>query len=484
MIGKLRFALGLSLLTVAGLAPAQTLQNLTHQPPGGAYLSFQLTNGTVMCQANNSANWWKLTPDISGSYLNGTWTQLASLQAGYSPDDFASAVLADGRVVITGGEYNFGSFTLTNLGAIYDPLANTWTPLSAPPGWDFIGDSPSVVLPDGRFVVGRKLDMQVASLDPATLTWTLLGSTGKSDFNAEEGWTLLPDGTVLTCNVLNAPNSERYFSSTQTWMTAGSTFVDLHSPSPFGCIPYGSQGQYCYYPPGEIGPAVLRPDGTVFATGSYSNAGPGHTAIYTPPAVITDQGTWEVGPDFPNNDDAGDSFAALLPNGNVLVLGNSGRLYEFDGTNLNQTLSASGCLMVLPTGQVLVAGGSTVKIYTPSNTTYLPDWAPKIKRYPKKVRRGSTYAISGRQFNGLSQAAAFGDELETATNYPLVRLTNAATGHVFYARTHDHSTMGVATGKQLVSTSFDVPATMETGSCTLEVVANGIPSPAVTITVR
>ena len=484
MIGKLRFALGLSLFAVAGLAPAQTLQNLAHQPPGGAYLSFQLTDGTVMCQANNSANWWKLTPDISGSYLNGTWTQLASLQAGYVPDDFASAVLADGRVVITGGEYNNGAFTLTNMGAIYDPLANTWTPLSAPPGWDFIGDSPSVVLPDGRFVVGRKLDMQVASLDPATLTWTLLGSTGKSDFNAEEGWTLLPDGTVLTCNVLNAPNSERYFSSTQTWMTAGSTILDLHSPSSFGCLPYGDHGQYCYYPPGEIGPAVLRPDGTVFATGSYSGAGPGHTAIYTPPAVITDQGTWEVGPDFPNNDDAGDSFAALLPNGNVLVLGNSGRLYEFDGTNLNQTLSASGSLMVLPTGQVLVAGGSTVKLYTPSNTTYSTGWAPKIKRYPKKVRRGSTYAISGQQFNGLSQAAAFGDELETATNYPLVRLTNTATGHVFYARTHDHSTMGVATGKQLVSTSFDVPANMETGSCTLEVVANGIPSPAVTITVR
>ena len=168
----------------------------------------------------------------------------------------------------------------------------------------------------------------------------------------------------------------------------------------------------------------------------------------------------------------------------MLVLGNSGRLYEFDGTNLNQTLSASGSLMVLPTGQVLVAGGSTAKIYTPSNTTYSSDWAPKIKRYPKRVRRGSTYAISGRQFNGLSQAAAFGDELETATNYPLIRLTNTATGHVFYARTHDHSTMGVATGRQLVSTSFDVPASMETGSCALEVVANGIPSPAVTITVR
>jgi hypothetical protein len=217
MTKKLSLSLAVSaLLALASVSPAQTLQSLVHQPPGGAFLAFQLTDGTVMFQANRSQDWWKLTPDISGSYLNGTWSQLASLQPGYVPDDFASAVLADGRVVITGGEYNNGQFTLTNMGAVYDPVANTWTPLPAPPGWDFIGDSASVVLPDGRFVVGRKLDMQVAVLDPATLSWTLLGSAGKADFNAEEGWTLLPDGTVFTFDVKNAPNSERYFPDTQT----------------------------------------------------------------------------------------------------------------------------------------------------------------------------------------------------------------------------------------------------------------------------
>jgi len=65
-----------------------------------------------------------------------------------------------------------------------------------------------------------------------------------------------------------------------------------------------------------------------------------------------------------------------------------------------------------------------------------------------------------------------------------VRLTNASTGHVFYARTHDHSTMGVATGTAIVFTNFDVPANMETGDCTLEVVANGIPSASVAVTVN
>ncbi|PYL76587.1 MAG: hypothetical protein DMF26_05960 [Verrucomicrobia bacterium] len=144
-----------SLFTLARISSAQTLTPLVHQPPGGANLAFQLTDGTVMCQANSSQDWYKLTPDNTGSYVNGTWTRLASLQPGYIPDDFASAVLADGRVVITGGEYNNGQFTLTNLGAVYDPIANTWTPLAAPPGWDFIGDSPSVVLPDGRLTRQR-----------------------------------------------------------------------------------------------------------------------------------------------------------------------------------------------------------------------------------------------------------------------------------------------------------------------------------------
>jgi hypothetical protein len=107
-----------------------------------------------------------------------------------------------------------------------------------------------------------------------------------------------------------------------------------------------------------------------------------------------------------------------------------------------------------------------------------------ITTYPHSVTRGTTYKISGKQFNGLSQAAAFGDEFETATNYPLVRITNTASKHVFYAKTHDHSTMGVATGSAIVFTNFDVPAGAETGASTLEVVANGIPSKKVSVTVN
>ncbi len=463
---------------MCGLATAQTLTKLVHQPPDGVQLSFQMTDGTVMVQGNESADWWKLTPDITGSYVNGTWTQLASLPAGYVPSDFASAVLADGRLIIVGGEYNNNVFTLTNLGAIYSPLTNTWTPVTPPTGWTYVGDSPSVVLPNGNFLVGNKLTKQMRELNPKTMKWTTVSPKGKKDVNAEEGWTLLPDGSILTADVKDAPNSEIYNPAAAEWTTAGSTIVNLHSPSPFGCINYGPGGKLCYYPPGEIGPQILRPDGTVFVTGSYTkNSGPGDTAIYD---TLTN--TWTVGPVFPNRDNAGDSFAVLLTNGNVLVEGDTGTSYVFDGTHLTAGPQTPGCLMLLPTGDVLVGGGIT-ETYT-SAGTYQTSWAPAISTYPASVTRGSTYPVSGTQFNGLSQAAAFGDELQTATNYPLVRITNNQTHHVFYARTHDHSTMGVATGTTVVSTNFDVPATMETGASELVVVANGIPSIAVNVTVR
>jgi hypothetical protein len=38
-------------------------------------------------------------PDIHGSYVNGTWSPIASMPAGYGPLYFGSAVLPDGRVV-------------------------------------------------------------------------------------------------------------------------------------------------------------------------------------------------------------------------------------------------------------------------------------------------------------------------------------------------------------------------------------------------
>ncbi|MFL6688898.1 MAG: hypothetical protein ACJ8IR_01745 [Alphaproteobacteria bacterium] len=476
---NLAFA-AISLCLMAGAANAGTIVNLKSQAPEGIDISFQLTDGRVLGQSFTETHWYILTPDANGSYVNGTWTRAADLPSDYGPYAFAASVLADGRVIVQGGEYNFGNFDLTNKGEVYDPQKNTWTKLKAP--FPYIGDSGAGVLADGRYFVLNKLNKKMAALDPTTMTWTILPTKGKNDFNSEEGPVLLPDGSLLVVDVKDDPHTERYFLEDGTWHNAGKTPQTLKSPPCCSCQHYGKK-QKCYYPPGETGPAILRPDGTVFATGACPNGEPcggtdhGHTAVYS-----VAKNSWTAGPDFPNGDDAGDNFASLLPSGNVLVAGNSGSAYEFDGKNLNKQ-SACICgesLMILPSGEVLLGGDA---VYQASGT-YNSAWQPTISNAPASVNRGSTYPISGTQFNGLSQANGFGDELMTYTNYPLVRITNKSSGHVFYARTHDHSSMGVATGNNTVSTNFDVPSNMETGASKLVVVANGIPSNPVSINVN
>jgi hypothetical protein len=475
------FALACCVLSVlSGAASAGTLVNLKSPAPEGIDISFQLTDGRVLGQSFNEQHWYILTPDNKGSYVNGTWSRAADLPADYAPYAFAASVLADGRVIVQGGEYNFGNFDLTKLGEVYNPKKNTWTKLKPPFG--YIGDSGAGVLADGRYFVLDKLNTKMAVLDPTTMAWTQLPTNGKSDFNSEEGPVLLPDGSLLVVDVKNDPHTERYSLSDNTWHDAGNTPQSLKSPPCCGCQPYGKKHK-CYFPPGETGPAILRPDGTVFATGAChlgepcSSGDEGHTAVYHP-----DSNNWTAGPDFPSGDDAGDNFATLLPSGNVLVAANSGSAYEFDGKVLkNQGVCICGeSLMILPTGEVLLGGDA---VYQASGT-YKAAWQPVITSAPASVIRGTAYQISGKQFNGLSQANGFGDELMTYTNYPLVRITNNNTGHVFYARTHDHSSMGVATGNMPVSTNFDVPSGIETGASSLVVVANGIPSEPVSVTVN
>jgi hypothetical protein len=89
-----------------------------------------------------------------------------------------------------------------------------------------------------------------------------------------------------------------------------------------------------------------------------------------------------------------------------------------------------GHLLVLPTGQILFTDFSTdVEVYTPAGT-YDSKWAPTISSVPGALSRGKTYTVAGTQLNGLSQGGSYGDDFQDATNFPLVRLVNAATGHV------------------------------------------------------
>jgi hypothetical protein len=470
----------LTLLAWSTIASAQapltsTWKKLTNQPTFNTDTALLLTDGTVMMHQYNGTQWWRLTPDVTGNYVNGTWTALASMPSGYQPLYFASAVLADGRVLVEGGEYNNLIGDETNKGAIYDPTTNVWTNVNPPSGWSTIGDSPAVVLPDGTFMMGQggQPSEKQVTFNASTLTWTAVTNTGKADGFSEEGAVLLPNGDVLTVDCEDGTNSEVYNPATQKWSSAGSTIVSLPNSGGLGIVP-------------EMGPLLQRPDGSVVAFGATT-----HTSIYNSTA-----GTWAQGPDFPKSDDEADGNATILPDGNILVytspgvFSGTGTFYEFsypgntftqapstaDGTKLE---SWDARQLLLPTGQVLwmAADGASkdVEVYT-STGPINAAWKPTITSVPLQLTPGSSYSISGTQFNGLSAGTTYGDDSQQATSYPLVRIQNQATKHVFYARTHNHSTMGIATGNAIVSTTFDVPTTIEAGKSFISVVANGIPS--------
>ncbi|HYL72023.1 MAG TPA: hypothetical protein VEY89_12045, partial [Candidatus Dormibacteraeota bacterium] len=400
-----RVLLASLLATAAVTATAGTWQTLKNPPPipeifdpsgtdfgpGGATAPLLLTDGGVIIQNagpfGEDAKIFKLTPDANGSYVNGTWTQLASKP--FISYAAAQAVLADGRVIIEGGEYsNYEyDFLLTNQGAIYDPVADSWISVPPPPFFTDlyppratfaphpIGDSQSVVLADGTFMLADKMSHQAALLDAKTLTWSETGTATKADLNDEEGWTLLPDGRVLTVDCYtdfnfklipsypaNPTHSEIYDPSSGQWSSAGSTINSLTDP-----ILY------------EMGPALLRPNGTVFAMGSS-----GDSSIYN---VRT--GRWSLGPTLPISPEGfqyttQDAPGALLPNGHVLIAASGGTaqfgfslppvgFFEFDGRrfiaeptipNAANDLSQSINLLLLPTGQVLAVDGTLdVEIY-------------------------------------------------------------------------------------------------------------------------
>ncbi len=460
-------------------------QPLTNQPSIYAGTALLLTDGSVMVQDAGTSNWWKLTPDNTGSYVAGSWKQLAAMPAGYAPLYFASAVLPDGRVIVEGGEYQNFQPEWTTQGAIYDPVADSWTAIAPPAGWQTIGDAQSAVLADGRFLLADCCSTNSALLDAKKLAWSPFG-TGKADMFDEEGWTLLPSGKLLTVDA-NTPTdltaSEIFNPSTAAWTSAGSTIVQLPDTQA------DDGGSH------ELGPVLLRPDGTAFAAGAT-----GHSAIYH-----VWSGKWTAGPDFPvvageGQLDVADGPASLLPDGRVLVAASAGvfntpaHFLVFDGSAFSEIAAPPGAqfdssynvnLLPLPNGQILMTDFSNdVEILTPSGKPHCGS-EPVVERSCAldSLTPGKTYRVTGTRLNGLSQAQSYGDDVQAATNYPLVRITNKASGHVVYARTHNHSSMSVNANTRS-STFFDVPATTEAGESKLEVVANGIASQPIEVEVE
>jgi hypothetical protein len=519
------------------LAPTETpaagsWATLTNSPGAFAVQNpLLMTDGTVIAMRPCTGLWYKLTPDITGSYLNGTWTQIATMPSGYGPLFGGSAVLPDGRVIFEGGEYNdtsqsgmCGSGAWTSLGAIYNPATNTWTNVPPPSGWMRVGDASGIVLDNGTYMQSNCCDTSGVSglsalFNASTLGWTTTGS-GKLDRWDEEGMAKLQNGNVLvvdahTNNPCTPNTSEIYNASSGTFSATGNT-VDQQAD----CSNPGNSFSY------ELGPVVTRQDGSavVFPGILCSDATNANCTNQAPGFVVTPKidlynvsgGTWStlatmpqiVSP--PTNGNyfysLADAPAAVLPDGNVLFAASPsykafvGPTHFFELsfsspgtiTQVGDTADASNInagayvqnFLVLPTGQVLgVSQFGNNQIYTPLAGSPQASWAPVITSAPGCVTPGATYVMRGTQLNGLTEGSYYGDDVQAAVNLPIVRVVNNSTGHVFYAKTFNHSTRSIAPNAA-VQTSFTVAAATELGASTIVAVGAGIPSAGVAITVK
>ncbi len=509
------------------LSVAQTWTTMTNRPPGDVGAIFLLRDGSVL--AHNESNqgfvteiWYRLkpvvTPDGRLDYLNGVWWTTGPMPAGYQPKFFSSAVLPDGRLLVEGGEYcGHPPICDSNLGAIYDPISEMWTPVMPPTGWSAIGDSPSVVLPSGVYMQADCCDPgdRTAQFDPTTLQWPDSWRGNGLASLGEAGWTLMTNDKVLMVEP---------WLHTQCPLSG----YELYDPvaDQWSCGSGHVPGQLYQSDTGEIGAAVMMYNGDVIQFGANDQMPA--TALYN---VSTDSWTW--GPTPPNNLIQTDGPAALEPNGNVLALmspwttrARSTYNQQFHlgpgpgacqaveyvpspgtGIGLVQALAQQprmcslnyseipGHLLVLPTGQVMLTYTSNVaEIFTPLQQQPWPDVAPQVSWISdnSSLSGGNTYSLLGYQLNGLSQANMFGDDYQAASNYPLIVLqdTNNPASLVFATTSNefDPSDSPISRSNSiephhLTGTHFTVPGGSCSGNYKLTVITNGISSKPVPVSI-
>jgi parallel beta-helix repeat protein len=486
----------------------------TAPPDGGSMLNL-LSNGKVLIQDglninpnNGSTSEYLLSPQ-GPTYADGSWSQTGSLNEVRLFS--SSAVLPDGRVFVVGGEYpNF-----SNTCEIYNPGNGVWTYQDPFPQSQF-GDDPIEVLspdaahPDGQVLCGYVSGSSTYLFNPdapAGSQWSQTGNSKRhNDRSDEETWVKLSDGSILSYDVYSSASqnvfqAQRYVPSTNTWVDAST----LNSANPPSILTNGSAGS-------ELGPGFLLPSGKVIIFGALGN-----TAIYDP-AANNGNGSWSAGPNEPVASGgtqlvASDDPGAELPNGNVLIsfspqgqIGGNGNytfpgptyIYEYNpnaagtgsdpyftdvspgngnvgGSSIGGNAFKSN-MLVLPTGQVLLATeDGPFQIYSENASTGPQNaWRPTITSIHSDG--GVNYTLTGTLLGGISEGAKYGDDLSSATDYPIIEIADYTKSQLTYATSSSWSSTAVATGSTTETTNFSIPASYQGDSLGVVAIANGIPS--------
>ncbi|CAF4066476.1 unnamed protein product [Adineta steineri] len=294
------------------------------------------------------------------SFVSEDWSKTGDLN--YARRTHTASVLANGKVLITGGLNNEGFSNSTEL---YDPLAQTWTITGSMNNER--AEHTASVLANGKVLVTGGLNNQgylnsTELYDPSTETWTITGNMNRA--RAEHTASVLANGKVLVAGGLNNQDflnsTELYDPSTEIW-TITSSMIDTRA---------------------EHIVSVLT-NGKVLVAGGYNSFDRLHSGeLYD---LSTE--TWATTDSM--NYTRIQFTASVLINGKVLVTGgwnynfnrNSAELY--DPSNATWTITGSmnyprwkHTSSVLKNGKVLITGGfdhyplDTAELYDPSTETW------------------------------------------------------------------------------------------------------------------
>lgn len=452
-----------------------------------------LPDGRVMAKTSSGRDasgsiWDILTPDIHGSYVNGTWSSSTSMAD--SRLYFSSQVLPNGTVYVAGGEYGSGR----TRGEIYYPDYDLWIPIKKglPFDYDTISDANSEILPDGKVLQAIVKSKKTVSnstyiYDPVADSFTITSPT--LGIANESVWLKLADNSILFIDI-NSTNSERYIPATNTWIVDNPVPASLYDVYGF-----------------ETGAAFLLPDGRAFFIGSTST-----TAYYTPSGNAS-PGTWTAGPNIPDTMGAPDAAAAMMVNGKILcafshvptldsVFHKPMSFYEYDyltekftkiaapdGADSSHVPAYYSNMLCLPDGNILYAPQADDQYYV-----YKPDGKPLAKGKPvlstvtRTTNMCDTFMATGKLFNGITEGASYGDDWQMNTNYPIIRLISSnelgVGDTVIYMKTYNWNSTGVMRGSQADTTMFILPGgTLPEGNYSIQVVANGNASDPIPFTV-
>jgi uncharacterized repeat protein (TIGR02543 family) len=330
-----------------------------------------------------------------------TWDATGSMSMGRI--DHTATLLANGKVLVTGGSDGGPNGYGITSAELYDPATGIWTNAASMGGGR--ASHTATLLADGKvFVAGGRGSSSAELYDPATGIWTYIGSM--SSRRGGHTATLLANGKVLVVGGYN--NLIGYLGSADLYDPATGILTSTNSMS-------HSRGFHT---------ATLLANGKVLVAGGVGSVS--SAELYDPATETwTNTGSMRLG--------RSQHTATLLASGMVLVAGggysdSSTELYNPATGTWTNTGSMSGgrdlhTATFLANGKVLVAGGAgslfSAELYDPATGIWTSTGAMSGGRYLHTatfLANGKVMVLGGTTsgYNHLSSAELY-DPLSTFT---------------------------------------------------------------------